>query len=402
MDQDKWINVDKRTGNLVIRFRVRGFKQQFFIGTGLVDNPLNRHLVRLKRDTILTDIAFEKFDPSLCSYHFLPTRNTSLHTTSSTNSNEKPKYKYDLQELWQRFTNYKKALLEETTILVRYKAVQRCIDKLPTKKLEEATKIRDWLLENCSRYMAWDYLIYLAHCCEWAVDSGLIHNNPFEKLKIKKPKKRSTERSDYKAFTLQERDTIIQAFEQHSLCSHYASLIKFLFWTGCRPGEAFALEWGDVSPDCCFITISKSRNIGGIAKGTKNNKKRVFPTSENSKLQKLLLKIRPNDHNPKDVVFRSRQGKLVTGDHLHSIWHQANTKYKGETLTYPGVVLTLANQGLISQYLPPYACRHTFATWAIANGNTPDQVAKWVGDEVATVLQHYVHPDVVHSVCPDF
>lgn len=404
MDQDKWINVDKRTNNLVIRFNVRGFKKQFFVSTGLIDNPLNRHLVRLKRDAILTDIAFEKFDPSLDSYQFKATKNTPSTSLSSSVSREtdKPKYKYDLKELWQRFTHYKRSLLEETTILVRYKAVERSIFRLPSAKLDDAPKIRDWMLENSSRYMVWDNLIYFSHCCEWAVDSGLIPDNPFERLKIKKPKKRSNEEGDYRAFTLQERDIIIDAFEKHKLHSHYATLIKFLFWTGCRPGEAFALEWGDISEDCCFISISKSRNIGGISKGTKNNKKRIFPSSQGSKLQKMLLEIRPENRSPKDLIFRSKTGKLMTGDILSNAWYQSIAKYNGETRKCPGVVWSLADQRLINKYLPPYSCRHTFATWAVASGNTPDQVAKWIGDEVATILKHYVHPDVVRSVCPDF
>ncbi|WP_242038916.1 hypothetical protein [Anabaena lutea] len=50
----------------------------------------------------------------------------------------------------------------------------------------------------------------------------------------------------------------------------------------------------------------------------------------------------------------------------------------------------------------PYSTRHTFATWAIASGITPDKVALWIGDEVATVLKHYCHPNVVEADCPDF
>jgi integrase len=61
----------------------------------------------------------------------------------------------------------------------------------------------------------------------------------------------------------------------------------------------------------------------------------------------------------------------------------------------------LAQKGLIP-YLHAYSTRHTFATWAIATGCTPDKVAYWIGDDVQTVLKYYCHPSVSATECPDF
>ncbi|RAM49454.1 MAG: DUF3596 domain-containing protein [Hapalosiphonaceae cyanobacterium JJU2] len=390
---DKWISADKRTDKLAIRFRVQG--QQFFIASGLKDSPRNRELVRIKRDQIMADIALERFDPTLKSYEF---RVDKYSSTKLVDLQQENKYKYDLVQLWEKFTTYKAALLEQTTILVRYRAIARYIHKLPTHSLDEAAQIRDWLLGNTTHTMAWENLMMYSHCCDWAVNSGLISDNPFIRLKIPKPKKSE---DDYRAFTLEQRDLIIAAFEVHRVHSHYAPLVKFLFWTGCRLGEAFALTWGDVQANCTRIHFNKSCNLYHINKGTKNNKRRVFPTAGDSRLQQLLISIRPQSPPPNQLVFTSKLGKPLSSDIIQNFWNGVSNKQNNKTYFYPGVVRELATQSKCP-YLKPYATRHTFATWAITSGVSPDKVALWIGDKVQTVLQHYCHPNVVDSECPDF
>ncbi|MEH2190293.1 MAG: tyrosine-type recombinase/integrase [Nostoc sp.] len=398
-NEDKWINVDPRTKKLVIRFWVKGFPKQFFISTGLRDSKRNREIVRSKRDAIATDLALNRFDPTLNSYQFKATQQTN----SAALALQKPQSKcqLDLQQLWDKFTDFKSTQLEETTIRGSYTAIARYIRKLPTKELTDAPKIRDWLLSNISLHMAWENLNYYRRCCDWAVDSGLIANNPFSSLVISKPKKKSTDADDYRAFTLDQRDIIIQSFENHSTYFYYAPLIKFMFWTGCRTGEAFALTWGDISPDCCQISINKSRNLHGILKGTKNGKKRIFSTSPNSKLQQMLLEIRPESPNQNEILFSTKLGSKMTSYALNDIW-KGTTSTQKRKYSYLGVVSELVALRKLPYYLKPYATRHTFATWAITSGISPDKVAAWIGDNIETVLHFYTHPNVVNANCPDF
>lgn len=395
MNEDKWISSDKRTGKLVLRFHVKGHGKQFFIATGLIDSPKNRELVRVKRDLIASDITLEHFDSTLQTYQFKASRYNPPVSKNSL-------YSYDLKELWEKFTEFKKSLLERTTILGKYRGTYRYIAKLPTASLDSAPKIRDWLLANTTHFMAWSLLANFSECCTWAMDSGLIPHNPFEKLKIKKPRRKSTQEEDYRAFTLEQRDLIINGFEQHRLYSCYAPLIQFLFWTGCRLGEAFALTWGDISPDCTRITINKSCNLYRVKKGTKNGKRRTFPTTPGSKLQQMLLERKPpaGVFHPTALVFPSKGGQPMNSGLLQRCWFKRTT-YRNGRREFPGVVGELASLGLVP-YLKPYATRHTFATWAIANGVTPEKVALWIGDEVSTVLKYYCHPNVVDAECPDF
>lgn len=380
-DEDKWISVDKRTNKLVIRFKVKGIEKQLYIASGLKDTKKNRDIVRLKRDAISSDIALERFDYTLNSYQFKPSKQVAT----------KPIKQISILDLWDKYTDFKQKIIEQTTILNLYASVRRCLVKLPNDKLD-APKIREYLLNNFSRIVAWSTISSLKSCCKWAVESEILASNPFDKCYIKKPKAKSN-KDKYKAFTKEQRDLIIDAFETHERYSYYAPLIKFLFWTGCRPGEAFALTWDDISDDCLKIVIAKSCNFKRINKGTKNGKKRVFPVGKGTKLHSLLISLK--NHATSNLIFTSLRGLPLTSRILFYAWSQGS---KGNL----GVVTELVEQGFIPYYLNIYATRHTFATWAIATGISPDRVAYWIGDDIATVLKHYCHPEVTVSDCPDF
>ncbi|HLO84569.1 MAG TPA: tyrosine-type recombinase/integrase [Nostocaceae cyanobacterium] len=387
MSDDKWITVDPKSNKLAIRFRVKGFDKQFYLSTGLEDNENNRIKVRSLRNIIENDIFLGDFDPTLSRY------------LKFKNQKAKPEYKpktptIKLLELWDRYSSYQGQHLELST-MYNYDYIKKIIDKLPTDDLSKSSEIRDYLLENYSYYTAWMCVAAFYRCCDWAVNSNLIVINNFEKIKLAKPKKT---KHKIKAFTLEQRDLIIHSFEQHSKFSYCAPIIKFLFWTGCRPGEAFALTWGDVSPDCLHVHINKSfASTVKILKGTKNGKERTFSTENGSKLNLLLQSIRPQKPDPQALIFTTKEGARLNLSSLDKCWRGFQVK----NYDYPGVVRELAEAGKVP-LLNPYSTRHTFATWAIASNISPDQVAYWLGDNLATVLKYYCHPEVSKNSCPDF
>lgn len=389
MNDDRWITVESKTGNLALRWRVRGIEKQFYLSTGKKDTPENRVTARRLRNAIEADIELERFDPTLEQYKKNPTRNTSTKLLLS----DKVDYGYNLLQLWDKFTNYQSTNLEQTTILTNYKRVRSTIEKMDTHLLCEASKIRDWVVTNQPQYSAFNTIKYFKQCCNWAVESGIIPENPFEKLIVKKPRKKSTDDDDFGAYTIECRDIIIDAFNTHCKHLHYSPLISFLFWTGCRHGEAFALLWSDINDVCTKITIDESCNAHRIRKGTKNGKKRVFTTNEGSRLQQLLLNIRPQNYDPYALVFSSKAGKPLTSYIMNDIWNRSGK--------YLGVVRELVDTGKLPYYLKPYSTRHTFATRAVENGLTIDKVAYLIGDEVETVVKHYIDK-TVNTVCPDF
>jgi integrase len=98
-----------------------------------------------------------------------------------------------------------------------------------------------------------------------------------------------------------------------------------------------------------------------------------------------------------DLIFLGLSGQPMNLKILDKIW-RGNTVGK---YFYPGVAKELADKNLIP-FLKVYATRHTFATWAIATGSSPDKVAYWLGDNIETVLNFYCHPEVSKTDCPDF
>jgi integrase len=377
------VTVDPKSNKLLIRFRVAGYAKQFYLSTGLKDTKPNRAIVESRWELIQREISLDEFDPTLERYKF---------------GDKKPKVqKVDptISEIWDKFCEFKFRTLKPSTIY-NYGFIGKLISKLP-QSLDSAPRVREELLNRYSYHVARRTVSAISSACNWAVDSKIISKNPFKKLVL--PKQKNQQDDDIKAFTLQQRDLIISSFESNPTYSHYTPLIKFLFFTGCRPGEAFALCWGDINSDRTKISITKSYATKTSSLGaTKNNKKRVFSSGSGSKLQNLLLSISPPSPKPEELVFKSTLGSRVN---LRILWRVWNGYWAKDKIFYPGVVKKLSEKGKIP-YLTPYSTRHTFATWAIAHGASPEKVAYWLGDNVATVLKYYCHPDVTRTEAPDF
>jgi len=203
---------------------------------------------------------------------------------------------------------------------------------------------------------------------------------------------------DRRAFTKEERDAIIKGFyeSQKDNERHAAPLIKFLFLTGCRPGEAFALRWQDVMFERGYIRFSKS--YAGSIKETKRTKtKSIRMFKLYPKLVDLLTQIKPDISKGTDLVFKQQNGRSYNTD-IHSYaWLGCRKNYVDKTYFYPGVVTRLVEQGIVSGYLPPYHARHTFITLQ-AHANKSDVsalvlIAHSCGNSVEIIQKHYLGID---------
>lgn len=200
---------------------------------------------------------------------------------------------------------------------------------------------------------------------------------------------------DRKAFTKEERDTIIKAFydSERANAQQIAPLIEFLFLTGCRPGEAFALRWQDVMFERNIIRFSKSYS-GNIksTQRTKTKEVRMFPMS-NKRLKALLSELKPINSKAVDLVFKQLEGQTYNTRQLNYVWLGEPTKASG----FLGVVSRLAKEGKISGYLSPYHTRHTYITLtAHANKNNTSALlllAHACGNSPEVIMKHYLDVD---------
>lgn len=347
--------------------------KQKYLSLGLSDNPENYKVAELKARQIELDIISNNFDVTLAKYRLQPVQPLE--------NSVKPKVALELAELWERYTDYRKPQIAETTLRIQYASIRNHINKLPTQNLQDAIKIRDFLISKLSRDAARRTLTQISACCEWGCESSLIESNPFlgmaKKIKVVKDDLLSID-----PFTAEERDAIIAAFEVHPIFSYYAPFVKFFFATGCRTGEAIGLKWKHISSDCKTITFCESVSTQlKIRKDCKTHKSRLFPC--NASLQALLQSIKPELCNPDSLVFPSKRGREISAQtFIENAW-------KGRDGRDKGIVTQLVKDGKVRRYRTQYNTRHTFISLCLEAGVSVVQVAKWVGNSPEIIMKHY-------------
>lgn len=356
---------------LQLRFHFNG--KRYYLSLGLPDSKLNRKAAEAKAKLIESDIAFDRFDPTLAKYKPQLAPSTATPLTPLT-----PKIPFI--DLWEKYTLYKSSQITASTLTRDYGKIAKRLQAMPTT-LEDAIGVRDWLLSKYSSEVARRTLVQLNACFNWAVKSGLTPENTFNGMAgdIKK----NTRNTSRESFSREEKEAIIAAFENNTFSpkftstphSFYAPYVKFLFMTGCRPEEAIALQWKHISTDCLKIQFKEAvPSDTGIRGDTKTRKIRAFPC--NPRLQAFLQSIRPEKPSPDDLVFSSPRGQVIDSHNfLNRFWKP--------------VVKGLVKAGKVEKYLPQYNIRHTFITLALENGIDPKDVACLAGNSPEVIYKFY-------------
>jgi integrase len=280
---------------------------------------------------------------------------------------------YQLVELWGKYAEFRRSQISPSTYKRDYQKITKRIALMlkAAPELENAIEIRDWLLKHYAADTSRRTLVQLNACCTWAMESELLTKNPFVGVQRHI---RQTKPSDknWAAFTIPERDRIIQEFEM--VHPFYAPWVKFLFWTGARPEEAAALKWEHVAGDGSEILIAEAFPVDmHQPQSTKNLKTTRFPC--NSRLQRLLREVRPEHHTRDRFVFCGRsEGRFN--------YHNFQTRYWKPTIK------ELVERGKIAFYLSQYHCRHTWITEALNHLAVAD-VAYLARVSTAVLYQHY-------------
>ncbi len=304
-----------------------------------------------------------------------------------------------LDELWELYVLHKSLNWAPTTLESLIKTVSSHIARLTTKKLSDALQIHSELshLSYSARYRT---LCRISACCKWAVQSQLISHNPFWVI-VDGLKPPYTD-TDPDPFTREEMNRIIEAYETHPKYSYFTPLVRFLFLTGCRTGEAFGLRWKNVTEKsiifCQTIALARGKHI--YSNRTKTGKNREFPRIKDSELDKLLKQLKPETVNPDDFVFQQPRGGHISRRIFYYSWY--GQKYEKIGRLYQGIVSKLGSkseaEGGIAHYRHPYSTRHTFITLAlesmakkkIISPSDISQLAKYMGNSPAMIYEHYL------------
>lgn len=368
------VSILSSNGRLQLRFSFGG--KRHYLSTGLPDTVANRKLAELKASEIEKDILFERFDPTLEKYK--PT--SSLSTVTPVTPIQKPKPQLD--ELWEKYSEFKKPQVSPSTYAKDFAKHRSHISKFPSKSLEDASLIRDHLLATLSPDAAKRCLTQLKACCTWATEEGLIDTNPFILMKIKAPKGLG-EDDDVNPFTKEERDRIIAAFSSDRYYSYYTNYVRFLFFTGCRPSEAVALKWKSIEGNVIKFKESVVVSEDGLVlkEGLKTQRKRDFPISP--AVQAILEDAKPETVDLEDFIFKSPKGKFI--DH-HNF---SNRAWKS--------VLKKCE----IPYRKSYQTRHTFISLCVEANVNSTAIGRWTGTSVKMIDNHYGATNFTNLRPPD-
>ncbi|MEH2309521.1 site-specific integrase [Nostoc sp.] len=271
-----------------------------------------------------------------------------------------------LREIWQLYSDFRKPDLAISTYHSHYEGTyKKAIDMIPQSP-EDTEGVKDWLVRNKPPHQARRILILINAAMDWAVSQGLVTNNKFKGLysTVKKPKNKNID-----PFSTLEMLAILEAFQGN----HYESFVRFLFLTGCRTGEAIALQWKQVAPDYSYVTINATYyHELKVRKPTKTGVSRVIPC--NSQLVFLLKTFTTG--LPNTFVFSGHSTDYVDNKKLLRFYWKPR-------------INQLINQGIVDRYRPLYNTRHTAITRMLEFGLTAAEVARVVGNSPKVINDHY-------------
>lgn len=162
-------------------------------------------------------MIYERFDPTLEKYK--PQNALSVANTAA----PLPVPKTSLLDLWEKYTQFQQAHLEETTIIRDYGKIEKRIRKFPKPYLEDAIAIQAHLLSELAAETAKRTLKQLSACCNWAMRKKLISENPFKEL-AQEVKTKKASKVSRKPFSKECVAAIISAFEHNTYCSKYSPI----------------------------------------------------------------------------------------------------------------------------------------------------------------------------------
>jgi integrase len=173
-------------------------------------------------------------------------------------------------------------------------------------------------------------------------------SDPFGALKLAKPRKTTVH-----PFSFEQWQQLVAA-----LPAWYRNYFEFAVQTGLRPSEQVALKWTAIDEQFIHIELSRVRNLEKEELKTEDSRRRV---QIRPGMQAVLSHQRQQcKHFNSAYVFVTPQGGPISQDKLYAIWTRA-----------------LQNAGLSHRRM--YETRHTFASWALAAGESPEWVARTLG-----------------------
>ena len=203
------------------------------------------------------------------------------------------------------------------------------------------------------------YFRYLKAIFNRLIKWEIIEKNPFEKIQLKK---RQANEPAY--LEIEELNKICKVlYEQKKYLIE--DIVRFLFNTGMRGGEAIKLKWTDIDFKEKTITVGTEEFI------TKGRKQRFIPIE--GEIYDILIRQLINKRNENDYVFIKRDRTPLLRDHLSKSFKKA------------------ARLAGLDEALHLHSLRHSCASNLIKNGANIYAVKELLGHSSLSLTERYSH-----------
>lgn len=225
------------------------------------------------------------------------------------------------------------------------------------------SELEDWQLDlpDGSRH---DCFRALRQALAWASDPDRGYCERNASATIKNPKRSKSERKPVHPF-----ETWAEVFAvADELDGRYRALPILLVGTGLRPEEAFGLHRSHLDRERGMLLVEQRYSGGMVKPGTKNGEPERYVPLRRIVLDALAA-MPPRIDTP--ILFPAPRGGYIDIERFrHREWTPA--------LRAAGI-----------EHRRIYDCRHTFATWAIADGMRPAWIAEKMGTSLAQLDDTY-------------
>jgi len=267
---------------------------------------------------------------------------------------------------------------------------KRTIPALGHLPLNEVSrqKVKEWVVTLTDEGLDYDtvaggYYCSLSSVLSEAVEDGYLVVNPLLRKRKILSRPDEVDEEDLACFTIEEQQALLQSVQEHQ--PKLYTMLLLLFRTGIRMGEFIGMHRDDLDFRTREITIRRNFSHGRLGTPKNRQKRKVDMSLALSAALKAHIEVQDLEAaasgKPSPTILFP--GNLGGTRQEPSYLAENYFRYK---LWYPAL-----NRARVRR-LGPHACRHSFASLLIENGESLKYVSAQMGhSSISITLDTYSH-----------